>query len=423
MRTKPTEVALLRQKAERFLRATGGGQSDTSEEIDPRRLVHELQVYQVELEMQLDETRKVQQDLEHSRDRYTELYESIPAGYFTLDRIGTILNVNPAAAAMLKSWATDLVGKRLLLFIPSARRKDFVDFLGQVLQNKSQQTFEVELCHDFSGEVNVQEDHRPVVLVSAAPCRSDGKLIRAAMIDITGRKAAERKLARQEEELRASRQTLQEMNTKVLNIQDEERRTIARELHDDCCQQLAMLMMAASAIERMTTEPVAKKLRTMRDQIKQVLDTVRHIAYGLHPAMWESTGIEEAMRNYLTNFMEVTELHVQFDAIHVPERVPQAVASCLLRTLQEALHNIVKYAQASLVEVQLIRKGESISLFITDDGRGFDPEKASSRGLGFTSLGERVRLLNGSMDISSRPAKGTTIHVSVPLLNFNQARA
>jgi PAS domain S-box-containing protein len=421
--TNRTDVSILRQKAEHFLRATGGRQSDIPEEGDPRRLVHELQVYQIELEMQLDEMQKVQQDLEQSRNRYAELYESIPAGYLTLDRIGTILNVNPAGAAMLKNWATDLVGKRILLFIPSAHRKDFVDFLGQVLESKSQRTFEVELCHDFSGDVKYQEDDRPTVLLSAAPARSDGKLIRVAMIDITARKAAERKLARQEEELRVSRQNLQDMNTKVLNIQDEERRTIARELHDDCCQQLALLMMSASAIERMTSEPVAKKLRTMREQIKQVLDTVRHVAYGLHPAMWETTGIQDAMRNYLTNFMEVTELHVEFDAIHVPDRVPQAVSSCLLRTLQEALHNVVKYAEAASVEVQLIRKGESISLFIMDDGRGFDPEKPSSRGLGFTSLGERVRLLNGSLDITSRPGKGTTIHVSVPLLNFNQARA
>jgi PAS domain S-box-containing protein len=429
--TPRTDIFALRQRAENFLRTRREKPSDEAPDAaDPRRLVHELRVYQTELEMQCDELQQSQEvlkytnrELQESRHRYAELYESIPVGYFTLDRIGTIINVNPAGAALLKHRPSDVVGKRLLLFLPVERRKAFVDFLGQAIESQSQQTFEVELCLDLSGEVDHTEEPRPTVLFIAVPARTEAGMARVAMTDITERKSLERKMARQQEELRASRHNLQELNAKVLNIQDEERRTIARELHDDCCQQLAMLMMSANAIERITSEPIAKKLRTMREQLKQVLDTVRHIAYGLHPAMWETTSIEDAIRTYLTNFMDVTELHVQFDAIQVPERVPQAVSSCLLRTLQEALHNILKYAEASSVDVQLIRKGESLSLFITDDGRGFDPDKASSRGLGFTSLRERVRLLNGSLDVSSRPGAGTSIHVSVPLLRFNQARS
>jgi signal transduction histidine kinase len=202
-----------------------------------------------------------------------------------------------------------------------------------------------------------------------------------------------------------------------LNIQDEERRAIARELHDNCCQQLAMLLFSTNAIERNSDEAMARKMRLLSEQIKRTLESIRHIAYGLHPAMWESTGIEEAIRSYLRDFTEVTELKVDFEAVEVPAKVPEMTATCLFRTLQEVLHNVVKYAEASRVEVRLVTTQETISLIVSDHGRGFEVSsmKASPRGLGLVSLKERAQLLNGSLTVTSQIGVGTTVQVDLPL--------
>jgi two-component system CheB/CheR fusion protein len=228
---------------------------------------------------------------------------------------------------------------------------------------------------------------------------------------------AEQKLKQQEEELRASRQKLQDLNAQLVNIQDEERRGIARELHDNCCQQLAMLLFSTNAIERNSDEPMAHKMRLLSEQIKRTLESIRHIAYGLHPAMWESIGIEEAIRSYLRDFTEVTELTVDFEAVDVPAKIPEMIATCVFRTLQEVLHNVVKYAEASRVEVRLVRTEKTISLIVSDQGRGFQVSsiKASSRGLGLVSLKERAQLLNGRLTVTSQIGVGTSVQVDLPL--------
>jgi signal transduction histidine kinase len=259
------------------------------------------------------------------------------------------------------------------------------------------------------------------VLLEGSPAQGHKDILRVAVIDITRRKQAEQQLQQNEDELRTSRQKLQDLNAQLLNIQDEERKAIARELHDNCCQQLAMMMFSTNSIERSCGEPQARKVRLLAEQIKRTLESVRHIAYGLHPAMWETTGIQEAMRSYLADFVEVTELPVDFQALDVPDHVPEMISTCLFRTLQEVLHNVVKYAEASRVEVRLIKRGESISLSVTDHGRGFQvgTMKSSPRGLGLVSLKERAQLLHGTLDVTSEIGVGTMVHIRLPLVDHS----
>lgn len=316
---------------------------------------------------------------------------------------------------MLHQPMNRLIGRRFHLFMPVAQRRRFIDFCKRVCAEQRRLSCEVNI-----GDTP-DEASKPLlnVLLEGSPAHGQKEILRVAVIDITRRKQAEHQLRRNEDELRTSRQNLQDLNAQLLNIQDEERRTIARELHDDCCQQLAMLMFSTNAIERSCDEPLAQKIRLLNQQIKRTMDSVRHIAYGLHPAMWETTGIEEAMRSYLTDFIEVTELAVEFQAVDVPARLPEAISTCLFRTLQEALHNVVKYAEATKVEVQLIKSEATVSLFVTDHGRGFDVKsmKGSPRGLGLVSLKERVQLLDGTLTVTSHIGEGTMVHVSLPLID------
>jgi PAS domain S-box-containing protein len=421
MTTSREDIQSLRRRAEDYLTKACETMTWNHPQKDAVQLVHELQVYQIELEMQYEELQRAQQELEASRNRYAELYESIPVGYFTFDRQGTIEDVNPAGCALLKRHAGELSGKRFQLFLPTNDRRTFADFCKRVLETDARQTCEVHIVPASVEQPLRGEDEETTVLIEGNPVRNESPRgrIRAAVIDISLRKRAERQLERQELELRTSRHQLQEMNAKILNAQDEERRVIARDLHDDCCQQLALLAMTAKSIERITPEPVSRKLHAMGTQIKQVLDTVRHIAYGLHPAIWETAGIEEAARNYFQDFTSVTDLPVHFEAVDVPACLPRTVATCLFRTLQETLHNIVKYAHASHVTVRLEKLGDSVALTVMDDGRGLDPgHGASPRGLGLISMRERVRLLNGTFEIQSRPGIGTTVQVTLPLTNY-----
>lgn len=413
MPTSEPEIERLRRKAEIYLREgaqTAPFQPFPTETV---RLVHELQVHQVELQLQCDELRQAHLEIQDSRNRYAELYESIPIGYFSLTPHGAIRDVNPMGAAMLHQPMNRLIGRRLHLFMPIAHRRRFIDFCKQVCFERRRVSCEVDLG-DPSDE---QPRSLMNVLLEGSSAHGQQDIVRVAVIDITRRKQAEQQLQQHENELRTSRQKLQDLNAQLINIQDEERRAIARELHDNCCQQLAMLMFSTNAIERNCDEPVAHKIRLLNEQIKRTMESVRHIAYGLHPAMWETTGIEEAMRRYLTDFIEVTELAVNFQAIDVPVQIPEKIATCLFRTLQEVLHNVVKYAEASQVEVRLIKKDDTISLSVTDHGRGFEITtlNSSPKGLGLISLKERAHMLNGTLTVTSQIGVGTMVRMTLPL--------
>jgi PAS domain S-box-containing protein len=422
MRTPQTNIEALRRKAEDYMRKACETTRIDQSKHDAMTLMHELQVYQVELEMQCEEMRRAQVELEESRNRYAELYESIPVGYFTFDRQGTIEEINPAGCSMLNRHAAELEGRRFQLFVSQADRKAFTDFCKSVLATEERQTCEIRLATDHEHQPAEGEQLATVLIEGSPVTRREGPpdRLRAAVIDITERKTAERRLAQQERELRASRHALQEANAKVLRAQDEERRVIARELHDDCCQQLALLVMSANSMERSAPEPLARRLHALGVQCKQILDTIRHIAYGLHPAMWETTGIEEAARTYIEDFISVTELPVDFQASDVPKNLPQSTTTCLFRTLQETLHNIVKYAEATAVTVRLHKTGDVLIMTVTDNGKGFDVQRPSSnpRGLGLISLRERVSLLKGSLEIESHPGQGTTVRSSLPLTSL-----
>lgn len=364
MPTPRTDIEALRQRAETYLRKHYRSIPYDPARQDAMTLVHELQVYQTELELQCEEMRRAQEDLEESRSRYAELYESIPVGYFTFTRQGAMEDINPAGCAMLNRPLSDLKGKRFQLFLPPRDRRIFTDFCKTVLDKRKRHTCETRLLEDWADDDHPEREGHPAkaVLIEGRPVeKGDGPAehLRAVVMDISLRKQAEERLELQDKELRASRQALQDMNAKILHVRDEERRSIARELHDDCCQQLALSIITTNAIQQISPKPVSEKLHRLSTQLKRVLDTVRHVAYGLHPAMWENTGIEETARKYFEDFTAVTQLPVSFDAVDVPAYLPQTITTCLFRTLQEALHNVVKYAQASAVMVRLERARRS----------------------------------------------------------------
>ena len=223
--------------------------------------------------------------------------------------------------------------------------------------------------------------------------------------DITDRKMAEEALAG------VSRQ--------LIEAQEAERTRIARELHDDINQRLAMLAINLKTVKQDLSLSEAKTSHRIEEACAQVSgleDDIQSLSHRLHSSGLEYLGLEAAVSDFCREVSERQNLsiHVRFDG--VPQTLPHEASLCLFRVLQEAVHNAVKYSGVSDFEVSLTGGANELELSVHDSGMGFDPETARhSHGLGLTSMRERLRLVNGQLSIESKPQHGTTILARVPL--------
>src|SRR5215467_3153778 len=223
--------------------------------------------------------------------------------------------------------------------------------------------------------------------------------------DITARKKAEQALAG--------------MTRKLIEAQEQERARIGRELHDDISQRLAMLLMELERLgdSRSDHSRVQKQLRK---ELEQISDDVQAISHDLHSSKLEYLGAIGGMKSWCKEFAERQQMEIQFrsDVVRV---LPLDLGFSLFRVLQEALHNASKHSGVKQVEVQLQEHPGEIHLIVRDLGRGFDVETAlRGQGLGLTSMSERIRLVNGTIAIESRPMGGTNIHVRAPFFRVRE---
>jgi signal transduction histidine kinase len=209
--------------------------------------------------------------------------------------------------------------------------------------------------------------------------------------DITEQKLAEEAL------LRAKR--------KLAGVQEQERARIARELHDDIGQRLALLTVGLTG--------VSDDLQTQASEIAADLQTLSH---ELHPSRVQVLGIVTAMKLFCKEFAAQQVMEVQFDASGVPGDLPSSLALSLFRVLQEALHNSAKHSGVRECQVRLWQAHACVHLAVSDCGAGFDVLAArEGGGIGLITMQERVDLVDGELTIQSEPGSGTTIHVWVPM--------
>jgi PAS domain S-box-containing protein len=230
-------------------------------------------------------------------------------------------------------------------------------------------------------------------------------------VNLTERKRAERALQESRQELRA-------LSGQLLRAQEEERRRISRELHDDLSQKVALLAFDTSSLVAASSPADLKEtLCSLQTRIAGLSTDIRQIAHRLHPSILEDLGLIAAIREMCEEFSAREAIQAVFEQEPVTEPLPPEVATCLYRVAQEALHNVQKHAQgASHVRLRLSGDSESVRLCIQDDGAGFDSETGTAaHGLGIISMKERVRLVQGDFSICSQPGQGTTLTVLVPL--------
>jgi signal transduction histidine kinase len=219
--------------------------------------------------------------------------------------------------------------------------------------------------------------------------------------------------------LQASREEARQLSGRLLSAQEDERRRVAREMHDDLSQRLATSAVEAGMLEqRMADRPAEQKaLGLLRQQLVDLSDDIHHLSRQLHPAILEDLGLAEALRTECESFARRERMAVDFRCRDLPDALPKDLGLCCYRIAQESLRNIVKHSQAAWAEVLLQADDEFLYLDIRDSGSGFEPEKAHARpGIGLASMQERARLVGGQLTIQSQVGAGTTIALRIPLV-------
>jgi len=231
---------------------------------------------------------------------------------------------------------------------------------------------------------------------------SQGKLKRVVgmVVDVTERKRAKEALA--------------EMTRRLIAAQEQERARIARELHDDVNQRIAMLSVELEQLQQSPTE-IQSRVQELRKELRQISDDVQAISHDLHSSKLEYLGVIAGMKGWCREVADRRKIEIAFRS-EFPGNLSLDVGLPLFRVLQEAVNNSIKHSGIKQIEVQLWEHSGEIHLMVCDTGRGFDVETAmQGKGLGLTSMKERVRLVNGTIAIESRPTGGTNIHVRIPL--------
>lgn len=225
--------------------------------------------------------------------------------------------------------------------------------------------------------------------------------------DITKRKLAE--------------EAVSALSRRLIEAQEAERARIARDLHDDIGQRLALALVTLEQLNSATKSEggVPDQIEELGRQIREVSRGVHNLSHQLHSATLRHLGVAKAMRGFCGELSEQQKVEINYSYDNIPGNLTPEISLCLFRVLQEALHNAVKHSQVRHFDVELRGTSNDILLIVRDSGAGFDPEivMKGSNGLGLVSMQERLKLVNGELSVDSRRNHGTVIHARVPLIH------
>lgn len=373
---------------------------------DPKKLTHELEVHQIELEMQNEELRSKQIEIEEARDRYLDLYDFAPVGYFTFDKKGKIVEVNLTGASLLGLPRARLIGMSFTHFLESDFINPFYAHLKRAFSSEVAETVELRI---------IPRGRKSVAYISL---HSLGR--RSAATDITQRKSDEENLLKARQKLLETNERLRKLSDRLLKVQEEERRRIALEVHDSFAASLSAIRHKLQDVP-----PELKKqydLEEVVNQLEAAVGEARRIQASLRPPALDDLGIGPALNWFLREFQKTYPLiNIEKTFQFGEAEIPDAIKTAIFRITEEALNNIGRHSKANYVSLSLGKNDHSIDLMIRDDGQGFDVERTlsieNSRWiLGLSSMKERSALSGGSFRIESEIGKGTAVRVSWPMI-------
>ncbi|HTS25263.1 MAG TPA: PAS domain S-box protein [Bryobacteraceae bacterium] len=357
----------------------------------------------------ITERKRMEATLREGEATIHALLETAAQAILAVDSRGTVVLANRTTEEMFGYTRDELLGAPLEMLLPERLRERHVAHRSEFTAIPRTRPMGIGL--DLQG-LRKDGTEFPIEVSLNTVGTSQGTLAVGFVTDITTRKQAETALRNSERELRALARSL-------LTAQEDERRRVARDLHDDVTQRLALLSIEIGALASknpVSPEEMRRRLRSFQHQVLQVSQEVRRLSHGLHPTVIEDLGLSAALEEFCEDFAKAQGIPVRFSAAAKDTRLTDGAASCLYRIAQECLQNAAKHAHATAIEVGLTATDSSMQLVIKDDGRGFAaaPENANS-GLGLAGMKERIRMAHGTLSIASRPGCGTEIIASIPI--------
>jgi PAS domain S-box-containing protein len=270
-------------------------------------------------------------------------------------------------------------------------------FIKQLLAQGNVRDLEVRIRRK-DGQVRTTLGSAELIEVNDKPCAL------SVMADVTERKRAEEAVA--------------SLSGRLIEAQDEERKRIAREIHDDYNQRLAVLAIDLEELAESVGDSSgegSQKVHELFNRISELGADLHSLSHRLHSSTLESLGLVAGLKAFCAEFSDQQGIQVDFASENVPRGIPGDLALCIFRIAQEALRNVKRHSGANRAEVRLEWSDNSLHLSVSDRGRGFDPNKFSPEcGIGIRSMEERLRLLGGQLEIHARPMEGAKIHAWLP---------
>ncbi len=362
-------------------------------------------VYALGVTIDITDKRNAELELKRNEEKYRTLVEQAVDAIALYDLNGNILDVNSGTTALLGYSKEELATMNLgQILLPEDMIENPIRY--DILQ-KNESTVKERRMRRKDGTIVVTE-----VRSQQLP---DGRFLSVV------RDMSERIMT--QEELQASYKAVRKLTAHLQNVREEERSDIAREIHDELGQQLTVLKMDVSWINKRLTDAddaMKEKLRELLTMLDNTVRTVRRISSELRPSLLDDLGLIAAMEWQLNEFEKRSGIQTRLFAPEKEVNLSGPVKTALFRIFQESLTNVARHAEAKNISINLEQKNDSFVLSIADDGKGFDRQKvAEKRTLGILGMNERTAMIGGQYEIVSEPGKGTRVSVSVPL-NGNQ---
>jgi len=354
----------------------------------------------------ITERKRTEEALKQSEDKFAKVFRQSPVSLtITRAKDHRYLDVNDTFEQITGWTRAEVIGRTPMDIGVWANSSEREDFVKRIVTDGVIHGIEIRY-YTKGGEHRVGLGSGELIEIGDEPC------VLAVIADITDRKRSEEVLAG--------------VNRRLIEAQEKERTKIARELHDDVGQRLALLAAQISQIPEWAKDKESELQSHKLELTKQTMDIayrLQALSHELHSSKLEYLGMIAAMRSWCTQFGKLQNIQIQFINQNVTSSVPQEISLCLFRILQEALQNASKHSGVKQIEVQLRESRGEIHLTIVDPGRGFELQAAMrEQGLGLTSMQERVKLVNGTILIESKPMCGTAIHVRVPFASESMSK-
>jgi PAS domain S-box-containing protein len=373
--------------------------------IQNAQLFEQSQHYVAELEARITERKRAEEALRESEERYRELFENARDAIYVHDLEGRYISVNHAAEALSGYTRDEILGRHFAEFVAQEHIGQVRACLLAKLESEGETTYEVEVI--------AKDGRRVPVEVSSRAIYENGTIVgvQGTARDITERKQAQ--------------DTLRMFSRQLIEAQEDERRRIARDLHDQIGQALTAVKMNLYTVQRVCNAPEATHcLKDNIDAVDEALRLVRDLSVDLRPPLLDDLGLPTALCWYVDRYEKragvTTEVVV--DLPNQNERFSRDLETACFRIAQEALTNVARHARATHVLLQLTRTPATLEMVVRDDGAGFDPEALRKRArrvatLGLVGMQERANAAGGVLAIHSRLSRGTEVRFTVPVDN------